>query len=475
MIILRSGEKILNFIKLVVLAHLLTPYDFGIVAVALVLSTALDAFSQTGFTEALIQKKEGSQASYDCAWTVLLLRGILLAAVMSLCGDMIAHMFKIPAAGDIAKAMALCFIFQAFTNIGIVHLLKELDFKKYFAYNTLAAIGDFIVSLTAALILRNAWALVFGMLARDFLKLVISYMISPYRPRFQLDIAYIKELFKFGKWMFGSSIFGFVIMQIDSVFVARLLGASAIGAYQMAQKISNVPTTEVAHISNQLTMPAYSKIQDNPKRLKEAYLKVLELTSFFIFFSAGLIVIMGEDFVNIFLGKKWESLASILVIMTIAGALRAVAATTGAIFLSIGKPRVDTFWQSIRLVIIAVLIYPLACRWSTVGAAVALLVSTLISALGLCYAVTDALKCSLKDFAKAILTGFLSSFVGAALVYFLKKRLAPIDIMGFFFLLALFTIVYILCALAVDKWFSYNLIKLFKEIRAQFVPEKLSE
>jgi len=473
MIILRSGEKILTFIKLIVLAHILTPYDFGIVAVALVLSTALEAFSQTGFTEALIQKKEWHPTCYDCAWTVFLLRGIFLALAMFLCGGITAKMFKIPGAGDIAKALALCFIFQAFTSIGIVNLLKELNFKKYFAYNTLAAIGDFIVSLTAAFILRNAWALVFGMIARDCLKLIISYIICPYRPRLRLDIVYVKELFKFGRWMFGSSVFGFIIAQIDSILVARLLGASAIGAYGMAQKISNVPATEITHITNQLTLPAYSKMQDDIQRLKGAYLKVLELTAFFIFFLAGLIVILGEDFIKIFLGKKWNSLASILVIMAVAGTLRAVAATFGPVLYAIGKPKIDTFWQCVRLVVIAILIYPLVCRWGMVGAAMTLLASTLISAFGLCYSVIGALKCGWNNFIKAISTGFLSALAGIALIYFLKEKMVYIDIPAFFLLFAAFTAIYILCAFLVNRWLGYNLLKIFKEIYNQFVPGQL--
>jgi O-antigen/teichoic acid export membrane protein len=467
MIIMRSGVKVLNFIKLIVMARLLKPYDFGVVAVAMVFAAALEAFSQTGFTEALIQKKEGSSTGYDCAWTALLLRGIFLATVMSLCANLTARMFKIPQAGDIAQLMALCFIFQGLTSIGITRLLKDLDFKKYFACDILASIGDFIVSITAAIILKNAWALVFGMVTRDFLKMIISYIVSPYQPRLRLDIAYIKELFKFGKWMFGSSVFGFIIAQIDSIFVARLLGASAIGAYQMAQKISNVPATEIAHISNQLTMPAYSKIQDNPKRLKTAYLKVLELTAFFIFFLAGLIVIMGDDFIKIFLGKQWGSLSSILIIMTIAGTLRAVAATGGAIFLAVGKPKIDTFWQSIRLVVIAALIYPLTYRWSTLGAAIALLASTSISSLGFCYAITDVLKCSWKNFTKTILTGFLSALTGVALIYFLKQKMTYIDIPAFFSLTLAFTAIYALASFLINKWLGYNLLTIFKEIYRQ--------
>lgn len=296
-------------------------------------------------------------------------------------------------------------------------------------------------------------------------------MISPYRPHFKLNILRIRELAGFGKWMLGSSIFGFAITQIDSIMVARFLGASAIGSYQMAQKISNVPSTEITHIINQLTLPVYSKIQDNKLRLKKAYLKVLGLCSFFIFFLAGLIMLMGEDFINIFLGKKWNSLSSILIIMAVAGLVRAIAATAGAIFQAIGKPKIDTFWQSIRLFTIATLIYPFACWWGTLGAALALLASTIISGLGACCAVTRAIACGGKDFVRAIFAGFFSATISVLTVYILKQHIAHSGMIGFFSFFTVFTVAYLICTLLIDRWLNYDLLNIFKEIRTQFMPE----
>jgi lipopolysaccharide exporter len=268
--------------------------------------------------------------------------------------------------------------------------------------------------------------------------------------------------------MFGSSIFGFAIAQIDSIIVARLLGASAVGSYQLAQKVSNVPATEVTHILNQLTLPAYSRMQDNIARLRTAYLKVLELSSFVIFFIAATIMVLGSDFVDVFLGKKWAGLAPILVIMAIAGTFRAIAATTGPVFYAIGKPKIDTFWQSIRLITISSLIYPLAVNYGTIGAALALLASTLVTSLGLCISTTHVLHCRQEIFIKAIFAGFLSALAAAAVVYPIKNNFTHINVEIFFCLLITFFAVYTLCALLVNKWLNYNLLKIIKEISSQF-------
>jgi len=124
-----------------------------------VAASALETFSQTGFNEALIQRKGSDNDHFNCAWSVFIVRGFILAALMSLFSDNIAALFKIPHTGDISKVLALSFILQSFTNIGIVKLLKELRFKRYYAFTTITALGDFIISIMRRLscIMHGPW------------------------------------------------------------------------------------------------------------------------------------------------------------------------------------------------------------------------------------------------------------------------------------------------------------------------------
>ncbi|GAI54637.1 unnamed protein product, partial [marine sediment metagenome] len=197
-----------------------------------------------------------------------------------------------------------------FVNIGVLYFQKELEFNKQFIYRASGTLADFVVAVAAVLILKSVWALVFGLLAGNFVRLIVSYLVHPYRPHFKLDLAKTKELFGFGKWILGSSILVFLITQGDDIFVGKLLGITFLGFYQMAYRISNAPATEITHVISQVTFPAYSKLQDNLPGLREGYLKTLQLTAFISIPLAGGIFILAPEFTTIFLGDKWMPMAT---------------------------------------------------------------------------------------------------------------------------------------------------------------------
>ena len=140
----------------------------------------------------------------------------------------VASFFYAPEAKPIIQDIGFSVLLQAFTNIGVIYFQKELEFNKEFIYQFAGTLADFIVAVSAVLILKNVWALVFGMLAGNAVRCIVSYLIHPYRPRLSSDLAKAKELFGFGKWVLGSSILIFLITQGDDIFVGKLLGATAL-------------------------------------------------------------------------------------------------------------------------------------------------------------------------------------------------------------------------------------------------------
>jgi lipopolysaccharide exporter len=293
---LRIVQQLFNLARLIILARILAPHDFGLMGIALLTMATLETFSQTGFQAALIQKKEDIKSHLDAAWTVLILRGFILFTILYLIAPYAATFFNAPEAKSIIQVIGFAILLQAFTNIGVIHFQKELEFNKEFIYQFAGTLADFIVAVSAVLILQNVWALVFGLLAGNAARFIVSYFIHPYRPHLSSDLGKAKELFGFGKWILGSSILVFLITQGDDIFVGKLLGATALGFYQLAYRISNMPATEITHVISQVSFPAYSKLQDNISNLREAYLKVLQVTAFLSFPIAGLIFVLAPDF-----------------------------------------------------------------------------------------------------------------------------------------------------------------------------------
>jgi len=220
---LRITDRGLGFIRLIILARLLTPDDFGLLGISLLALSILGTFSGTGFGAALIQKKERTDEYLDTAWTVQIIRGIVLFAILFTVSPLVAIFFNTPEAASIIKVLAFTQLLGGFNNIGIVYFRKELEFHKQFIYSFVSSVVAMLVAISLAFILRNVWALVFGLLAGNVTALILSYIICSYRPKIEFNLAKIKELFGFGKWILGSSILIFLGTHGDDVFVGKLL------------------------------------------------------------------------------------------------------------------------------------------------------------------------------------------------------------------------------------------------------------
>ena len=459
---LRIINRGLGFVRTVILARILAPEDFGLLGIAMLAISTLETFSQTGFQAALIQKKENVESYLDTAWTVSAIRGVILFSILFFFAPLVAAFFNSPQAVLVIKVIAVSTLLSGFRNIGILFFQKELEFNKQFIYELSATLVDITVAITLAFMLRNVWALVWGGLAANFVRLFMSYILHPYRPHARLDKGEFKKLFGFGKWVLGSSILIFLITQGDDIFVGKMLGVTALGFYQMAYLISNLPATEITHVVSQVTFPVYSKLQNDVKRLREAYLDVLQLTAFISIPLAGGIFILAPDFTGIFLGEKWMPMVPAMQVLVLAGLVRSIAATTGPIFHGIGKPRIDTMWQIIRLIVLVALIYPFTMRWGILGSSISVLFSILVSTLGFSFMVIKITRCELKNFGKMIVLPILYSMIMIVVVIILKDSMQLIGVLEFFFLVGVGIISYFFVALLFDSLLNYGIREIIK-------------
>ncbi len=454
---LRIIAQIFSFLRLVILARLLAPEDFGLMGIALLFLATLKTFSETGFTQALIQKKRKIKDYLDTAWTILVLRGVILFLVLYFIAPQAVVFFNAPQAQPLVRIIAFSVLFQALTNIGIVYFQRNLEFSKQFFYQFSGVLADFVVAVSAALILRSAWALVFGLLAGGMVRMIVSYLIHPYRPKLDFNFNKAKKLFGFGKWILGSSILIFLVTQGDDIFVGKLLGVAALGFYQLAYRISNIPATEITHVISQVTFPTYSKLQKNISKLRRAYLSTLQLTVFLVVPLGGLIFILSPDFTKIFLGEKWLPMVPAMRVLCIFAMARAFGATNGSLFLGAGRPKIDTIIISIKLGLLAILIYPFTKKWGITGTALATTLPVFISQSYGASQVLIITQSRLRDIVRKIFPPFIGTFVMLVLVSAAKELLLP-DIL-------LFSI-HLILAVAGYIGFMFFFSKLYKDYDA---------
>ncbi len=375
---LRGAQSTFNIVRLIILARILAPSDFGLMGIALLTMAILDAFSQTGFQSALIQKKGDIRPYLNSAWTVLIIRATILFVILFFSAPLVASFFESPQAESMIRMIGLSMLFVGFSNIGVFLFQKELQFKKQTMYQLAGTLADFTVAIASVLILQNVWALIFGHIAGNVARFVMSYVLHPFRPRLTSDLRKTKELWGFGRWVAGSSMISFVIVQGVDIFVGKVLGVISLGVYQLANQISNLPSSEITNVISQVTFPAYSKLQSSIMTLKKAYMRTLEVTSLFVFPISGLIFVSAHDFTILILGEKWIGVIDPMRILALWGAISALAGLNGSILMAANRPDVITKLSLIKLAILLIMIYPATMAWGLEGTAMVVLISTLL-------------------------------------------------------------------------------------------------
>lgn len=460
---LRITNRGLVFIRTIILARLLAPNDFGLLGIAMLSIATLETFSQTGFQAALIQKKGDITSYLDTAWTVSAIRGIVLFLVLFLSAPIIAQFFNSSQATAVIMVIAISPLLSGFRNIGIMFFQKELEFNKQFIYELSGTLVNLTVAITLAFILRNVWALVWGGVAAHFIRLFMSHILHPYRPRLRFNKSEFKELFAFGKWVLSSSILFFLLTQGDDIFVGKILGVTALGLYQMAYLVSNLPATEITHVISQVTFPAYSKLQDDLSKLREAYIKVLQLTAFISIPLAGGIFILAPDFTQIFLGEKWMLMISAMQMLCIFGLTRSINATFGPFFQGIGKPDILTKASFGQLLIMILLIYPLTSRWNIMGTSISIIVPNILVLFYLTKKLAKDMNFALNAMLKSLLLPAISMTIACIFMSIFKLFWAS-NLINFLLILTIGVVLYFCFIYFMDMIFDYRLIRNIKEI-----------
>lgn len=468
---MNSVQQILILTRLTILAHLLLPEDFGLLGIAVLTIYCLDVFSQTGFQQALVHKKSDISADLNAVWTLLAVRGVLLFIILFLLAPSIADFFGTPEAVLVLQVIGISLIFQGLTNLGTIFFLKNLDFRKQFLFKFSGLLADFIISITAVLILHSVWALVFGLIAKDLTLLVMSYIIHPYRPKLDFDLRKVRGLSNYGVWILISSALVFLLIQGDDILVGKMLGVAALGLYQMAYGFSNTPSTEISQIISQVAFPVYSKLQDDLVQLKDLFLRTLKITALFSFLLIGFLVSLAPDFVLVFLGSNWSPIIPLIQILAWWGLIRGIEEAAAALFMAVGKPRLYSKLQFVQVVLLFLLFFPLITYYGLVGVSIAVVLSAIPVFFLTNNAVIKILQVKVKEVYAPLSYPFMMAISGIITVSTVRFILFPdANLISFLLLVAVYILAILVVIYLFDRYTSYKVWAIVRS-HAKLAPE----
>lgn len=321
----RMATRLLGLVSTLVLARLLLPEDFGLVALATSFAFALDACLALGVEDQIVRAHEPDRDMYDTAFTINLLRGLLVGAMVAAATPMAAAFFDEPRLVPVLLALAAATAVSGCASIGTVDFRRRLDFHLEFRLFMLPRIAAVIVTIAVAAATRSYWALLVGILLQRASAIGMGYAMHPYRPRLTLKAWRVLVGVSFWTWAIG--MVGMLRDRADSFIVARMAGPAGLGAFAAGAEMATVPTTELGLALNRAAMSGFAEAgrAARPEEEADAFLRLLGgLVAFALPAGVG-VSLLAHPLVEVALGPRWAAAGPVVAVLGIASAIGATA------------------------------------------------------------------------------------------------------------------------------------------------------
>lgn len=341
--------SLIGFASTLLLARLLTPDDFGLVAIALTISAIVGSVTELSLASALVQHKAPEEDHFHTAFTLNGLRAAVIAGLLCLTAGPVADLYGDPRLGPVMVVVALTGLTMGFLNPKLVVMTRELLFWQDFVINVSQKLMGFLIAVAIALAFRSYWALILGSAAAQFLTVVLSYVIRPYRPRLSWSRA--RELFSFSVWLTLGQGVNTLNWNIDKLVVGYAYGSSLLGTYTVGDNLAMLPTREATAPIAQTLFPGFSRMADNPERLRHAYLRAQGLLCA-IAFPVGIgFAAVAHLAVPLFLGPQWEGAVFVIQVIATVHGLNALTSPMQPLAMALGQTRM-LFMRDVMVLLI---------------------------------------------------------------------------------------------------------------------------
>jgi O-antigen/teichoic acid export membrane protein len=318
-----GGVKALYMIRLLVLAILLTPADFGLIAIALAATGFLLNLTNFGLIPAVVQAENIDQAKYDAVWTFDITRAVIVTTLTVFFAPLIAEIFAEPRAVPIIQLLAMRPLIESLMSIRVAALNRNLTFRPLAFLKIIEAIFNAMISILLAKFV-GVWAMVFGMIGGAASMVIASYILAPYRPQILFNWNAVKPLMKFGGWILVTGVIAMAGNFGLRIVISRQLGAEGLGLYFLAAQLAFLPSEVASEIVGTVAFPLFARLQSNLQQAARAFQAILTGLLALLYPVCALIIVLSPILVQDILGAKWDGtipLIQILALVTMIGLL----------------------------------------------------------------------------------------------------------------------------------------------------------
>lgn len=365
-----AGTNLTTFIVMVVLARLLSPNDFGIVAISSVFTGIVALFQDLGMGAAIIQRNEINDDYLSTSFIVSAGAGVVLALMLCAASPLIASFYAEKVLKHVLMVSSIGFLLSPLISTHISLLTKRLEFRKITLLNLTQQLLSGVFSITLALLGFGVWSLVLGRILAQPILIPVTWSLAGWKPRIKVVKKCFNDLFGYSSNLLSFNILNYFARNFDNLIIGKFLGSQILGYYSVAYNLMLKPLQMVSWSIGKVLFPIFSSIQDDIARTRSVYLKIIRSISLITFPMMTGLVLVSREFVLTVYGSRWEGAILPLQLLCIVGALQSVGTTGGVIFNSRGRPDLTLKIGSVAS-FITVGAFLIGIRWGLFGLIIA--------------------------------------------------------------------------------------------------------
>lgn len=338
-----------GFLNTIILARLLAPEDFGVVAIGLTAMQILTNLSDIGVSQAVIRFRDADRDDLDTLFTLSAIRGVLIAAALCITAPFAASFYADPRVLYVLVGVSAFPLVTGFINPRFYEFERLLDYSKEFFAAVANKLAGVAVSIAIAVAFRSYWAIILGLATNGLVQLAFSYVMRPYRPR--LSLASFRRIIGFSGWLTGVGLMAALNNKLDPLILARLLGVTGAGHYFMGLQLAELPTREIAFPATRAIYPGLSELQEDRGRANLAFLKGVEAMAAIAMPAAIGFALVARDVVPLLFGDKWLAAVPVVEIVTPIMGVQMPLLATQYFAMALGSTRLVFFRELIFFLI----------------------------------------------------------------------------------------------------------------------------
>ncbi|MFO6424718.1 oligosaccharide flippase family protein [Motilimonas sp. KMU-193] len=382
-IAMRWGAKFLGLISTIIVARLVMPEDYAVIAMAMLVVGLLEAFIDLGAATALIREPDPDRDFINSAWTLRFCQTAVVALLLVLLAYPSAYYFEEPNVAPILVLLAVCMLLNGGNNIGLVLARKALNFALDFKVLMIAKVAQVIVTIIAAYFLGDYRALAIGVALGYLLGFILSYLMHPYRPWFCTRAW--PQIWHFSKWLIIANSAQYLLQKLDQLAAGRIGTSHQFGLYNVGADLGQLPTAELGPAIIKSFLPVLSSIQDQPERVNRGVLKVLAILNTLTLPVGFGVAVIAEPLGNLLLGSNWVGVAPFIALFGICSAFKVAPKPLSSLLLLHGYSKNQSAILVIELVGFMVAAWLLMPHYGLTGLVLGRIAAAIVVIFAFCY------------------------------------------------------------------------------------------